>query len=84
MYAIRSYYVMDFFKGVINRAQQHPQTIVLPEGTEPRTLKAANEVLANKIAKIILLGNPNSRITSYNVCYTKLLRCLYKTFANVY
>ncbi len=51
---------MDFFKGVINRAQQHPQTIVLPEGTEPRTLKAANEVLANKIAKIILLGNPNS------------------------
>jgi len=32
--------------------------IVLPEGTEERTLKAADEVLAEGIARITLLGNP--------------------------
>ncbi len=31
--------------------------IVLPEGTEERTLKAANVILQEKIARIILLGN---------------------------
>lgn len=31
--------------------------IVLPEGTEDRTLKAANVILQEKIARIILLGN---------------------------
>ena len=32
--------------------------IVLPEGTEERTLKAADAVLAEGIARITLLGNP--------------------------
>jgi phosphate acetyltransferase len=32
--------------------------IVLPEGTEERTLRAANDVLEQGIADIILLGNP--------------------------
>lgn len=31
--------------------------IVLPEGTEERTLKAANLILQEKIARVILLGN---------------------------
>lgn len=33
--------------------------IVLPEGTEERTLKAADAVLAEGIARITLLGNPS-------------------------
>ncbi|HPG73229.1 MAG TPA: phosphate acyltransferase, partial [Bacteroidales bacterium] len=32
--------------------------IVLPEGTEERTLKAADQALAEGLASIILIGNP--------------------------
>lgn len=35
------------------------QRIVLPEATEERTLKAADRVLAENIAKLILIGNPD-------------------------
>ena len=40
-----------------NRAKLNQQRIVLPEGTEERTLKAADIILGEGIAKIILLGN---------------------------
>lgn len=42
---------------IISRAQDNPQRIVLPEGTEERTLKAADIIAAEGIAKVILLGN---------------------------
>lgn len=35
------------------------QRIVLPEGTEPRTLTAADRIIADGIAKIILVGDPD-------------------------
>lgn len=38
-------------------ARQAGKTIVLPEGTEERNLRAADHVLKEKIASIILLGN---------------------------
>lgn len=38
-------------------AQKANMCIVLPEGTEERTLKAADFVLKEKIARIILIGN---------------------------
>lgn len=41
----------------MQRAKANPQRIVLPEGTEIRTLKAADIILKNKVAKIILIGN---------------------------
>ncbi len=37
-------------------AKSNPQRIVLPEGDEPRTLKAADRIIGDGIAKIILLG----------------------------
>lgn len=40
------------------RAKENPQRIVLPEGDEPRTLEAANQLLKEELAKIILIGNP--------------------------
>ena len=46
------------------------KTIVLPEGTEERTLKAADFALANGLAKIILLGNEqeiNKLAKDYNL-----------------
>ena len=39
------------------RAKANVQRIVLPEGTEIRTLKAADIILKQKAAKLILIGN---------------------------
>lgn len=48
---------MDIIKKMIENAKGNPQRIVLSEGTEIRTLKAADRILADKAAKITLLGN---------------------------
>lgn len=49
---------MTLFDRLTARARQHRQRIVLPEGTEPRTLKAADKIIADRLADIILIGNP--------------------------
>lgn len=43
---------------IIARAKANKQRIVLPEGTEERTLRAADRLLADGVADIILIGNP--------------------------
>lgn len=47
---------MDFIQKVKNKAKNNPQRIVLPESFEERTLTAADELLKEEIAKIILIG----------------------------
>lgn len=47
---------MDFIAKIIEKAQSNLQRIVLPESTDMRTLKAANEIIEQKIAHIILIG----------------------------
>lgn len=47
---------MEILQQMQTRAQQHPQRIVLPEGDEPRTLEAANIILRDHVANIILIG----------------------------
>ena len=49
---------MEILEQMIARAKANPQRIVLPEGDEPRTLEAANILLRDKIAQLILIGNP--------------------------
>lgn len=49
---------MDILQQMLKRAQANPQRIVLPEGDEPRTLEAANIILRDKVAKLILIGDP--------------------------
>lgn len=49
---------MDLISEIIARAKANKQRIVLPEGTEERTLKAANQLLADEVAELILIGNP--------------------------
>lgn len=49
---------MKLFEQMTSRAKALPQRIVLPEGTEPRTLTAADRIIADGIAKITLIGNP--------------------------
>jgi phosphate acetyltransferase len=49
---------MGFIDAIKLRAKQNIKTIVLPEAEDRRTLEAAHKVLAEGIANIILLGNP--------------------------
>lgn len=48
---------MKFIESLREEARKNIQKIVLPEGTEERTLKAADFALAQQIAQIILIGN---------------------------
>ena len=47
---------MTLFERLTKKAQEHPQRLVLPESLEPRTLQAADRILADKIAEVIFLG----------------------------
>lgn len=47
---------MDLIQEIIRNAQANKQRIVLPEGDEPRTLKAADQIIADGIADVILIG----------------------------
>jgi len=49
---------MDLISEIVARAQANPQRIVLPEGTEERTLRAADQLLRDGVAQLIILGNP--------------------------
>lgn len=48
---------MELFDKLKANAQKHPQRIVLPEGTEARTLTAADRIIADGIAEVILIGH---------------------------
>lgn len=50
---------MNLMQKIIDRAKADKQRIVLPEGTEERTLRAADRLIADGIAEIILIGNPD-------------------------
>ncbi len=50
---------MNLFDKLTANAKAHKQRIVLPEGNEPRTLTAADRIIADGIADIILIGDPN-------------------------
>ena len=49
---------MELFEKMTAAAKANLQRIVLPEGLEPRTLTAADKILADGVAKIILIGDP--------------------------
>ena len=49
---------MGLFEKLTKKAKEERQRIVLPEGTEPRTLTAADRIITEGIADIILIGDP--------------------------
>lgn len=49
---------MNLIDEIIARAKADKQRIVLPEGTEKRTLEAADQLVHDGVAEIILIGNP--------------------------
>ena len=54
---------MALIESIIARAKANKQRIVLPESLEERTLTAADKSLADDIADIILIGNPDEIFT---------------------
>lgn len=46
-----------FLDSMIARAKADVKTIVLPEGDDPRTLEAAEKILGEGVAKLIILGD---------------------------
>jgi phosphate acetyltransferase len=50
---------MNLLKSIKENAKKYQQRIVLPESFEERTIQAADIILAEKLAKIILIGNPD-------------------------
>ena len=48
---------MGFVNDIMNRARQEIKTIVLPEATDIRTLKATDKIFKEEFCKIILVGN---------------------------
>ncbi len=59
---------MKLLERVIQDAQSDQKRIVLPEGTEPRTLRATEIILNESIARIILLGNPGEIAQAAEEC----------------
>ena len=49
---------MNILEQMYARAKANRQRIVLPEGDEPRTLEAANIILEQELANLILIGDP--------------------------
>src|SRR5262245_50481405 len=54
---------MDFLGRLAARARQAGKRIVLPEGTEPRTLHAAAQAVSRGIARVTLLGRREDVLT---------------------
>ena len=50
---------MELLDNIKQNARKHNKRIVLPEGYEERTIKAADIALEEKLAQIILIGDPN-------------------------
>jgi phosphate acetyltransferase len=49
---------MELLERIKMNARRYDKRIVLPEGTEERTLKAADVIIAENIARLTLLGDP--------------------------
>lgn len=49
---------MDLLNKIKDSAKKYNKRIILPESTEERTITAADEIIKEGIAQIILIGNP--------------------------
>jgi phosphate acetyltransferase len=49
---------MELLDRIKQNARKHNMRIVLPEGYEERTIRAADIAIEEELAQIILIGNP--------------------------
>lgn len=59
---------MDFLTSIKERAKKNKKTIVLPEAYERRTLDAADMILKEDIADVILVGNRDKVLEAGKGC----------------
>ncbi len=67
---------MSFLEVIKTRARNNKKTIVLPETTDLRTLKAAHIILQEELANIILIGNKdaiNSKAEGLDLAAAKII-----------
>lgn len=50
---------MNLFEKMTQTARERQRRVVLPEGTEVRTLSAANRIITDGLARVTLIGNPD-------------------------
>lgn len=50
----------EFLAQMKRAAQADKKTIVLPEGEDPRTIEAAEKIVADDIANLVILGDPSA------------------------
>ena len=50
---------MEFVDKIKQKAKSNIKTIVLPEAYEERNLKAADRIISEGFADLILIGNPD-------------------------
>ena len=63
-----------FLDSILSRAKADKKTIVLPEGDDERTLKAAEAILAQDIADLIILGDaPAIKASPYNLAGAQVI-----------
>lgn len=48
---------MTLLESLKAKAKANPKRIVLPEGEEPRTVKASAQIMQEKLAEVVLVGN---------------------------
>lgn len=51
---------MNLMDQIKTTARQNPQTVVLPEGYDDRMVQAAGPIVKEGLAKVVLLGNPDT------------------------
>ncbi len=49
----------EWIERIKNTAKSDKKTIVLPEGYDPRVIEAAKKVIDERIAEIVILGDPD-------------------------
>ena len=50
----------EFLNRMKAAAKADKKTIVLPEGEDPRTIEAAKKIVAEDLANIVILGDPET------------------------
>ena len=64
----------DLIHSLVARAKLDPKTIVLPEGDDMRTLKAAEKILKDGLASLVILGDVEKiNRTGYNLEGARLI-----------
>lgn len=72
---------MTLFERLTKKAQEHPQRLVLPESTEPRTLQAASQIIEKKAADVIFIGKKEEilaeaeKLGLENIALAKFIDC---------